>query len=74
MRTAVVLFTRDLRVHDNPALAAACANAERVVPLFVRDPQLEKLSANRTRFLHQALADLRVTIPLTESDYDRYVD
>ena len=25
MDTAIVLFTRDLRLHDNPALAAACA-------------------------------------------------
>ena len=59
MRTAVVLFTRDLRVRDNPALAAACANAERVVPLFVLDPALLGRSANRDRFLHQCLADLR---------------
>jgi deoxyribodipyrimidine photo-lyase len=62
MRTAVVLFTRDLRVHDNPALAAACANADRVVPLFVFDPKLGDLSPNRTRFLHQALADLRTAL------------
>jgi deoxyribodipyrimidine photo-lyase len=62
MRTAVVLLTRDLRVHDNPALAAACANAERVVPLYVLDPQLQTISANRVRFLHQALADLRTTL------------
>jgi deoxyribodipyrimidine photo-lyase len=62
MRTAVVLFTRDLRVHDNPALAAACANADQVVPLFVLDPALSSLSPNRNRFLHQALADLRATL------------
>jgi deoxyribodipyrimidine photo-lyase len=62
MKTAVVLFTRDLRVHDNPALAAACANAERVVPLFVLDPALSQLSPNRSRFMHQALADLRRTL------------
>ncbi len=37
MSTAVVLFTRDLRVHDQPALAAACRRADRVVPLFVFD-------------------------------------
>nr|WP_296073559.1 deoxyribodipyrimidine photo-lyase [uncultured Actinoplanes sp.] len=59
MRTAIVLFTRDLRVHDNPALAAACANADRVVPLYVLDPALAGLSPNRNRFLHQSLADLR---------------
>jgi deoxyribodipyrimidine photo-lyase len=62
MRTAVVLFTRDLRLHDNPALASACATAERVVPLFVLDPHLLKLSPNRSRFLHQALADLRESL------------
>jgi len=62
MRTAIVLFTRDLRVRDNPALASACASAERVVPLYVLDPKLQDLSANRTRFLHQALADLRETL------------
>ena len=62
MRTAIVLFTRDLRVHDNPALAAACANADRVVPLYVLDPKLGGLSPNRTRFLHQSLADLRSTL------------
>ena len=62
MRTAIVLLTRDLRVHDNPALAATCANAERVVPLYVLDPKLQTVSANRVRFLHQALADLRETL------------
>ncbi|MBY8872062.1 DNA photolyase family protein [Micromonospora sp. PLK6-60] len=58
-RTAVVLLTRDLRVHDQPALASACAAFDRVVPLYVLDPALAGLSANRTRFLHQSLADLR---------------
>ena len=62
MRTAILLFTRDLRVHDNPMLATACAAADRVVPLFVLDPALGGLSANRSRFLHQALTDLRATL------------
>ena len=39
-RTTVVLFTRDLRVHDHPALAEAAAVSERVVPLFVLDDSL----------------------------------
>lgn len=59
MKTAVVLFTRDLRVHDQPALATAAAGAERVLPLYVLDPALEGRSPNRDRFLHQCLADLR---------------
>src|SRR5690606_503865 len=62
-RTAVVLFHRDLRVHDHPALAAACAGAERVVPLFVVDRHLWSLaSPNRLRFLCQSLADLRESL------------
>ncbi|MBQ1050918.1 deoxyribodipyrimidine photo-lyase [Micromonospora sp. C51] len=58
-RTVVVLFTRDLRVHDHPALATSCAAFDRVVPLYVLDPALAELSPNRTRFLHQSLAALR---------------
>jgi deoxyribodipyrimidine photo-lyase len=40
MDTAIVIFTRDLRLHDNPALHQACARARQVVPLFVVDPAL----------------------------------
>jgi deoxyribodipyrimidine photo-lyase len=61
LRTAIVLFTRDLRVHDNPALAAAAAEAERVLPLFVLDEAiLARFGApNRLAFLAEALGDLR---------------
>ncbi len=55
---ALVLFTRDLRVHDHPALAEACRLAEDVVPLFVLDPGLSGASPNRTRFLVECLVDL----------------
>jgi deoxyribodipyrimidine photo-lyase len=61
MDTAVVLFTRDLRVHDNPALKAACEAAANVVPLFVFDPALRG-SPNRHRFLVESLADLRESL------------
>ena len=37
LHVAVLLFTRDLRVHDNPALVAAVEEAETVLPLFVLD-------------------------------------
>jgi deoxyribodipyrimidine photo-lyase len=61
MDTAIVLFTRDLRVHDNPALHQARTRARQVVPLFVADPALDatKRSPNRARFLAESLADLR---------------
>ena len=64
MKTAVVLFTRDLRVHDHPALAAAVAAAERVVPLFVFDHAvLARFGApNRVAFLLEALADLDASL------------
>jgi deoxyribodipyrimidine photo-lyase len=58
LRRAVVLFTRDLRVHDNPALAEAAVQAESVVPLFVFDERIPA-GPNRTRFLLDALVDVR---------------
>jgi deoxyribodipyrimidine photo-lyase len=60
VKTALVLFNRDLRVHDNPALAAA-ARAERTVPLFVFDERLlaSRFAApNRVAFMLEALRDL----------------
>lgn len=57
MDTVIVLFNRDLRVHDHPALAAACATSCRVVPLFVVDPEMP--AAHRAGFLSECLADLR---------------
>jgi deoxyribodipyrimidine photolyase len=63
---AVVLFTRDLRVHDNPALAAAARDAAEVVPLFVLDPAILDRpygsSPNRRRFLAESLADLGASL------------
>jgi deoxyribodipyrimidine photo-lyase len=61
MNTALVLFTRDLRVHDQAALAAAVREADHVVPLFVFDERLlaGRCSApNRLAFLLDSLADL----------------
>jgi len=60
VKTALILFNRDLRVHDNPALAAA-ARAERTVPLFVLDERLlsSRFAApNRVAFMIEALHDL----------------
>jgi deoxyribodipyrimidine photo-lyase len=61
MRTAILLFTRDLRVHDHPALGAASDQADRIVPLFVLDDALlDGFGApNRVKFLLESLADLR---------------
>lgn len=60
-RTTVALFTRDLRVDDNPVLAAAAEGTERVVPLFVLDDGVARAgfdAPGRGRFLAECLADL----------------
>lgn len=60
MNTSIVLFNRDLRLRDNPVLAAA-AKAERTVPLFVLDPALLEsrfAAPNRVAFLLESLRDL----------------
>jgi deoxyribodipyrimidine photo-lyase len=62
LRTALVLFTRDLRVHDNPALDLACRSADHVVPLFVRHDGLGFAVPNRVKFLDESLADLRASL------------
>jgi deoxyribodipyrimidine photo-lyase len=59
-RTRIAVFTRNVRVHDNPVLAAA-AEAERVIPLFVKDRTIAAngfSNEHRERFLDAGLADL----------------
>ncbi|GGK85511.1 deoxyribodipyrimidine photo-lyase [Sphaerisporangium melleum] len=60
MDTVIVLLTRDLRVHDHPALAEACARARWVVPLFVLDPGIDP--RHRRGFLAETLRDLRSSL------------
>lgn len=59
--TAIVWFRRDLRLHDNPSLAAACAGHEHVVPAFCVDARLlhgRNRSLPRTRFMLGCVASL----------------
>jgi deoxyribodipyrimidine photo-lyase len=59
--SAIVWFTRDLRVHDHPALCAALERHDRVVPAFCLDPQLlggRHASGPRTQFMLECLEDL----------------
>jgi deoxyribodipyrimidine photo-lyase len=65
VRTAIVLLTRDLRVHDNPALSNAAHEAERIVPLFVFDEAILGSAfarPNRVAFLLDALGDLDASL------------
>jgi deoxyribodipyrimidine photo-lyase len=59
--TAILLLTRDLRIHDHPALCAALELHERVVPLFVFDDAILSsgfVAPNRVSFLLDCLHDL----------------
>ncbi|KIF73670.1 deoxyribodipyrimidine photolyase [Streptomyces sp. 150FB] len=61
MSVAVLLFTSDLRVHDQPALRAALRDAREVVPLFVLDEGVRAAgfdAPNRRAFLADCLASL----------------
>ncbi|MFE9299149.1 cryptochrome/photolyase family protein [Streptomyces niveus] len=61
MTVSVVLFTSDLRLHDNPTLHAALAAADEVVPLFVIDEAITSAgfaTPNRRAFLADCLTDL----------------
>ncbi|TKK90252.1 deoxyribodipyrimidine photo-lyase [Herbidospora galbida] len=53
----IVLFNRDLRITDHPALHQACQDARQVVPLFVIDPAIPP--RGRAGFLIECLEDLR---------------
>ncbi len=60
MTVSLLLFNRDLRVHDHPALRAA-AGANRVIPLFVFDEQILRSGfacPNRLAFMLDSLRDL----------------
>ena len=59
--TALVWLTRDLRVHDHPALRAAVERGGEVVPVFCFDDRLLRgrhASGSRTQFMLECLADL----------------
>jgi deoxyribodipyrimidine photo-lyase len=59
--TALLWLTRDLRVHDHPALRAALDAGDGVVPVFCFDDRLLRgrhASGPRTQFLLECLADL----------------
>ena len=63
--TAIVWFTRDLRVHDHPALRAALAENDRIVPVFCLDDRLlhgRHASGPRAQFMLECLRDLDASL------------
>lgn len=71
MKTTIVWFRNDLRIHDHPALAKAIAESDAVIPLFIIDDALmngEAKGSNRNRFLIESLADLRQSLQAIGGD------
>ncbi|RAG87339.1 deoxyribodipyrimidine photo-lyase [Streptacidiphilus pinicola] len=66
MTVRICLFTRDLRVADQPVLFAASAGGrEEVLPVFVADPAVAAAgfaAPNRLAYLHDCLAALESTL------------
>jgi len=61
MKRAIVWFRRDLRLHDHPALAAALAEAEEVIPVYIVSDWAGThgwTGPNRQSFLCGALEEL----------------
>lgn len=70
MRTALVLFRRDLRLADQPALFAACSNHDAVLPVYVHAPQEESPwspGAASCWWLHQSLCALQQRLALQDA-------
>ena len=59
MDTAIVVFTRDLRVQDNPALTGGCGRRPPGGPALRRGPGARPSPPNRARFLADSVAVLR---------------
>ena len=56
---SIVWFRRDLRINDNPALLAALAESDEIVPVFILDPTLIKSTGSkRLAYLGQSLHHL----------------
>lgn len=58
MSKAIVWFRQDLRVHDNPALTAACCQHSMVMPLYILDEVSTYLGGAQKWWLHHSLISL----------------
>lgn len=65
MTTQLLLVRDDLRIHDNPALSAACQGAGRVMAVYVHDevsPGLRPLGAAAKLWLHHSVVALQESL------------
>lgn len=58
-KTSIIWFRRDLRIGDNPALNAAIASAENIIPLFILDKsQINDAGEKLLAYMGQSLRAL----------------
>jgi deoxyribodipyrimidine photo-lyase len=70
MKRILVWFRNDLRLHDNPALSAACAQADEVIAYYCFDSQyygdnksaFPRIGARRAQFILESLQDLKESL------------
>lgn len=70
MKRILVWFRNDLRLHDQPALSAACADAEEVIAFYCFEDYLyeetpwgfKRSGAKRAQFILEALTDLEKSL------------
>ena len=63
MKRSIMWFRRDLRISDHPALLAALAESEEIIPLFILDEKLYAHAATkRLAYLAQSLRELNRTL------------
>jgi deoxyribodipyrimidine photo-lyase len=63
--TSILWFRQDLRLHDNPALTAACAQGD-VIPVYILDddaPGDKRMGGASRWWLHHSLAALQKQLP-----------
>lgn len=59
IRRNIIWFRRDLRIADHPALGAAIASSDEVIPLFILDKtQIAEAGANLLSYMSQSLRAL----------------
>lgn len=60
MSTAIFWFRQDLRCESNPSLALACKNHQKIIPLYIKDPNPALSMGDAQKWwLHHSLSSLK---------------